>query len=329
MIAPRRHHYVPQHYLRRWSPDGKRVVVVPLPPGSKPPFVASVRHLAVEKNLYAIETPDGLDQTVESELTAPIDAAFSVAIEALLAGKPASFLDLALALALQMMRGPEVRDHLGYLKTEVERAREKFSRLFRGEQVDESFIEGIVETAEQNEWVAMLVGSLMTMVGVFVDMRWNFVYFERSMLVTSDSPISMWRREELDSEMMGMGPQSVDEVRLPLSPTLALVLSHDEGEPRRVKGDEAIAVELNIGTCEFARLARIFVVRDPPPAFPGPEEEIVRRPVVSDLSVLPPLQAHRLDMGKSFIDELKSIPGLEDIAAELERCPEPDENADD
>jgi Protein of unknown function (DUF4238) len=174
----------------------------------------------------------------------------------------------------------------------------------------------------------MLVRSIVDVADVLAEMRWNFVYFDRPMLVTSDSPISMWRRAELDNGMTGMGPQSVDELRLPLSPTLALILTHDEGEPRRVKGDEVLACELNIGTCEFAQQARIFVVPNPPPVFPGEGEGFERRPVVSELSVLPPLQAHRLEMGKSLIKELKSIPGLEDIAAQLERPPEPEDDVE-
>lgn len=324
MSNPRRHHYVAQHYLRRWSPDDKRVVVLPLPPGSTPPFLAGVRDLSVEKNLYAIQTPDGLDQTVERDLTQPIDSAFSQAIEALLTGEPASFTDIAMALGLQMVRGPEVRKHLGYIKTELERTKEKFSRLFRGEEVDETLLESIVETAEQNEWVAMLLTSVMDMAQMFADMRWHFVYFERPMLVTSDSPISFWRRPELDTGSEGLAPMTADELRLPLSSTLALVMTWDSGQPRRVKGDAEMARELNIGTCEFAQQQRIFLVAEPPPVFPATKEELARRPVVADFSVLPPLQAHRREMGRTLIEEMQNIPGLEDVAAELARTTKPD-----
>jgi hypothetical protein len=315
--GPRRHHYVAQHYLRRWSPDGKRVVVVRLPLGSGT-FGAGVRDLAVEKNLYAIETPDGLDQVVEVKLTAPIDGAFSSAIEALLKGEQASASDIAVALGLQLVRGPEVKAHLNSIKTEVERAREKFTRLFRGEEVDEDALHRIVETAEQNEWVGMLVSSVLDMAEVLAQMRWHFVYFPEAMLVTSDSPISYWRRDELNRGPVGMAPMSVDEVRLPLAPTLALVMTWDEGEPLQVKGTRDMARELNIATCEFAQQRRIFVVPDPSPVFPDTQQDIAwRGPVVADLSVLPPLQQRRKQVGESIINDLKNIPGLEGIAADL------------
>ena len=329
MGNPRRHHYVAQNYLRRWSLDEKRVLVAPLPPGSAKPFLVGIRDLAVEKDLYAIETQEGRDQSIETDLTAPIDAGLSRATDALLEGRPASFLDLALAIGLQMMRGPETRDHISYVKTEIERARTKFSRLSQDQAFDESELDGIVAIAEQNEWIGLLLSSATEMAAVLADMSWSFVYFGRPVLVTSETPISMWRREELDREDMGFGPQSVDELRLPLAPTLALVLTHDAGNPQRVKGDDDMAREMNIGTCEFAMRDRIIVVPHPPPAMPANERELGRRPIVSALSVLPPLQAHRIDMGRSLIDEMRNIPGLEDIADEIAGPPDPENETQD
>jgi len=234
---PRRHHYVAQHYLRRWSPDGKRVVVMRVPV-SDGYFVAGIRDLAVESNLYAIETPDGLNQMVERDITRPVDGAFSAAIDALLAGdfdsvKPS---DLLAAVAFQFVRGPQQREQLDYVATELERVQERFSRLFKGEKVDEAVIAAISRKPPRNEWVASLLRSLQHMTGVFAQMRWHFVFFEEAMLVTSDSPISQWRRDDLDDPDRGMGPMSVDEVRFPLAPTLALVMTWERGDARIVRG---------------------------------------------------------------------------------------------
>ena len=66
-----------------------------------------------------------------------------------------------------------------------------------------------------------------------------------------------------------------------------------------------MARELNIGTCEFAQRQRIFVAPDPAPVFPAMERELVRRPVVADLSVLPP---HPVD-GASVEVSAEPLPG--------------------
>ena len=219
MSEPRRHHYVAQHYLRRWSPDGKRVAVLKLPM-DRGMSIAGIKDLSVEKDLYAIETPEGRNQVIEREVAGAIDAAFSETIEALLRGELTSHLDGATAIGFQLMRGPEVRAHLGHIKTQVARAQEKFSKLFAGEDVDEAALEGIVEDAEQNEWVAALVSSILDVAEVFTRMRWHLIYFPEALLVSSDSPISYWRRDELNTELVGIGSESVDEVRLPLAPTL-------------------------------------------------------------------------------------------------------------
>jgi len=51
--------------------------------------------------------------------------------------------------------------------------------------------------------------------------------------------------------------------------------------------------------------------------------------VAADLSVLPPLQVYRLAIGASLIEELQNIPGLEDVAAELARPPEPEDEIEE
>ena len=318
MDHPRRHHYVPQHYLRRWSPDGKRIVVMRLPV-SDGAFVAGIRDIAVESNLYAIETPDGLDQVVERDLTRPIDGAFSSAIDSLLAGDFDSVnpSDLLAAVAFQFVRGPQERDQLECITTEFARVQEKFSRLFKGEDVDEAVIDAISRKPPRNGWVASLLRSLQGMAGVFAQMRWQFVFFKEPLLVTSDSPISQWRRDELDDPNRGMGPMSVDEVRFPLAPTLALVMTWEPGEARIARGDVEMARELNVSTCEFAMRRRFFTSPEPVPPLPQTEAEAARRPVASDLSVLPPMQAHQIEMGESLLAEMANIPGLEDVAAEL------------
>jgi hypothetical protein len=197
---------------------------------------------------------------------------------------------------------------------------EKFARLFAGEGVDEAALASIIKEPEQNEWVSSVLSQLGAMAAVFASMRWHFVQFREALLVTSDSPISMWRREELGEER-GYGLQSVDEVRFPLAPTLALVMSWEPGEPRIIGGDEAMARELNMGTCEWATVhQRFFTCADPVPPLPRTDAENTHRAVAADLSVLPPMQAHQEKMRETFAIEVEGIPGLEDIAAELKEA---------
>ena len=73
----------------------------------------------------------------------------------------------------------------------------------------ESILQGIVETAEQNEWVGMLVTSIVTMADVFAEMRWNFVYFER--------PPRGVREVTLTARLVDAGGEPLGVVALPLA----------------------------------------------------------------------------------------------------------------
>ena len=58
--GPRRHHYIPQFYLRRFANNGKRLIRMPLPahpPPSRKP--TNVEKLAVVKDFYTVLTEKG------------------------------------------------------------------------------------------------------------------------------------------------------------------------------------------------------------------------------------------------------------------------------
>ena len=62
---------------------------------------------------------------------------------------------------------------------------------------------------------------------------------------------------------------------------------------------------------------RFFSCPEPVPPLPQTEAEARRRPVAADLSVLPPMQAHQIEMGETLLSEMANIPELEDVVAEL------------
>lgn len=61
-------------------------------------------------------------------------------------------------------------------------------------------------------------------------MNWTVHKFRGAPLISSDSPVHSWRRPTQDPEPRGVGIETADEVRFPLSPSALLVM--DRG-PRR------------------------------------------------------------------------------------------------
>ena len=67
--GPRRHHYIPQFYLRRFANNGKRLIRMPLPahpPPSRKP--TNVEKLAVVKDFYTVLTEKGESAVIENLL---------------------------------------------------------------------------------------------------------------------------------------------------------------------------------------------------------------------------------------------------------------------
>ena len=67
--GPRRHHYIPQFYLKRFANNGKRLIRMPLPaypaPSRKP---TNITNLAVLKDFYTVRTEKGESAVIENLL---------------------------------------------------------------------------------------------------------------------------------------------------------------------------------------------------------------------------------------------------------------------
>ncbi|WP_424532530.1 DUF4238 domain-containing protein [Sphaerisporangium viridialbum] len=116
----RRHHYVPQSYLRAWSPDGKRVRVLDTRNGIDK--LRGLRDTCVQENFYRVTDPKtGPHNQVEAMLGV-IDDETAVLLEKLRSWKPGDdvqfgdFMSLSVVMGLQRNRTPQARRQIASME---------------------------------------------------------------------------------------------------------------------------------------------------------------------------------------------------------------------
>jgi hypothetical protein len=114
--------------------------------------------------------------------------------------------------------------------------------------------------------VEMSFAHLEEMTFLLMAMTWRLITFPDPCLFSSEHPISYWREPSRMDRMYGIGPATADEVRIPISPTRALVLTPPEPGRRLFDisehehtyvGDEPAAKRLNTGTLSFPPSERL------------------------------------------------------------------------
>jgi hypothetical protein len=99
-------------------------------------------------------------------------------------------------------------------------------------------------------------------------MTWRLIVFPEPCLFSSEHPISYWREPSPADRMLGIGPATADEVRLPISPTRALVLTPPEPgrkpfdiseHEHEYAGDQMAAERFNWGTLSFPPSERLLL----------------------------------------------------------------------
>lgn len=259
--SAKRHHHVPQFYLRGFA-DGDRITTVELP--GKRRYLQSVRRTAAENDFYSIpDHPDGSDAFEKVLGSLESDAARVFA--AIHAGEwPLSSEArwvLAEFIAVQVSRGPEQRRDMDRLAAYVTRLeighggranvnawaqRQLGAELTSGEaellweqatqpagpEIRHSARAHIQQMLQVSEQVHRIVSAR----------PWALVRFSRRSLITCDRPVALIPRES-DEPWMGVGFMTAEGSVFPLTRRLALVMG--DADPLMDRG--VLAAEVREG----------------------------------------------------------------------------------
>lgn len=158
-------------------------------------------------------------------------------------------------IGTQMCRGMQYRDLHRWLYDQRESAlRARVRELYQEHAPDrmaEAETYDLTRLRRQNEVVRALVGTSQLLSNVIVNMRWQIIRWAKPILLSSDQPAICWMRPHDSSPW---GASNAVEIRMPLSPTEALVASwHDDPDLAEIiTGDKVAAMSMNHHTRRHA-----------------------------------------------------------------------------
>ena len=253
-------HVTPRVYLRRFAADG---LLIAERTGREPEPIG-VPEVAVRKRFYTLKRSDGTSSnevenslgTLESKVT----AAFMAVDRGALPLDPEAKAVLAEFIGVQMTRGVRYREmRSDHIKQNEDWLRERVRELFlehappeRASEADDyasSYDLSRLETRESMVQAGIGTGIILT--NALVNMCWTIVAFDKPVLLGSDQPAVCWYAPH---QAGPWAPSPAVEIRVPLSPTQALVASwHDETDRRHVlHGEPVAALSMNHYTARQA-----------------------------------------------------------------------------
>lgn len=282
MSDPKRHHVVPEFYLKRFSLDGEIELVARDDP--KDVVCTGVSAALAQKHFYSIDTDEGRDTIVEKMFASKIEGPGARAIARVIDDRRPSILPglrgpIAAFLAFQFVRGPAARQSaVEFFKASSlkvarmvtpEIVQEELSR--QGEFISSDEANELVQFAqgdqykmevssEANVHLGMALKAALNLVQLFLERSWTVLEFATPALLTGDEPVALVGSSLSPGEAVGAG--DAQEVIFPTDPWHALVLHRpDQGRNEdRYSGSQKMADIIN---AHVAFSCHRFLVRYP------------------------------------------------------------------
>lgn len=265
-------HIVPRVYLRNFA-RGEQIEVHIVDKGSS--HVVNIQKAGTRQRPYRRTRPRSGEEMDDVEWSLQhIERAAGPILGDVDQRWPLTFDDkrtLAEFFAVQMVRGPRFFDHRAELVEQA--ARQQAEQLFAGRPVPERVIERQIARhvamflSDTDRFVSMLRLSRL-LITYLASMQWTLLRFKDPVIALSDQPVVIWPldRGGADTSVpQAWGPGGALEVRVPVSPYLAIVMAwFDEGDGAVRAGRRGQAKALNAFTIAQADRQWMHIPGHPP-----------------------------------------------------------------
>jgi hypothetical protein len=253
-------HIVPRCYLKNFAVDEAVMLTVDDEPAVGP---ISIDNAAVRKRFYRRFRPDGTPiDDIEWSLS-QLEGALAPVLGNLRGNWPPASAEekgaLAEFFAYQFVRGPRWKAwREGMARESIDEFRRNPKPVLHNgiwiPQTQKQINEEEDRLLGETEWLTRMMVIANRLITVFGSMRWHLIEFDKPLLAISDHPVVAWpidadyRRPE--ATPAGLGARNFLEVRAPISPALALLMTWQDlpDVAATVAGSEEIAANINAFT---------------------------------------------------------------------------------
>lgn len=241
---PRRHHYVPRFYLRRFTDHKGRIAAHDR--SAQRTITTTPEQVAVERDFYRIPATTGLPANFLEGLLSSVEGVAAEAIRSAVATGAVREPDrqvLAAYLGLQRLRTRQTRDSIremtewsGPMLAQIDLKERLESGEFESEgerqlaeQAIEQLIDGTLHVGAAEESLVGLSLKPLEQIVEILSSGWNWiiVVLTKPQFITTDHPVAMLGEPEHGSPASNIGLATAREIWFPLDPRHALVLSRD------------------------------------------------------------------------------------------------------
>lgn len=295
------HHRLPQFYLRGFAGASGRLDL--LDPTSARTRSRALKNTFAETGYYTFADAEGQRLALAEVAYEDIENHAARVHRLLLSGAPPAALDVmqrsyyAFLLAVQITRGEhfrafdaELAERMGRsaLRLKAAHAERWWERFYAeqeaaGEPV-EITRERFVEFVERGEFslshsramtVSLSLSAVRDLAEIFFRFSWHVLHFPEPCLFTAEEPIAYWVAPERPFPERGIGPLTADEVRFPLSPRAALILTHPRFAYPDRKGSAGLRLAAWLNYWTWIAHPAATLVLNPDIAHPLPNTELL------------------------------------------------------